>query len=75
MCVNDPVQRRPEHDNFRRALCRRPPFLNAMSPKPPFALISPRASRPEPGIHSERRSQLAAGATSATLTVHKVLGA
>ena len=46
-----------------------------MSPKPPFALISPRASRPEPGIHSERRSQLAAGATSATLTVHKVLGA
>ena len=37
-----------------------------------FALAAPRGHHPEP-LHSERRSQLAAGASGATLTVHIVL--
>ena len=38
-----------------------------------FQLVSPRGTRPEPGLHSERRSQLAAGADSPTITMHRVL--
>ena len=45
-----------------------------MPPKQIFQLISPRGGqRAEPGLHSERRSRLAAGATAMVLTVHRVL--